>query len=87
MDYSLILGLCDEDEKVNSDFPNLINGEKNEDYIIGIIDILQNWNKRKKIASLLKKCIYSCCDIDIDTEPPKLYRKRFYYYVTTKIMA
>lgn len=90
MDYSLIFGLIDknEEEKKSSDFnnKNIIIGNNNDNYIIGIIDILQNWNLKKKITSHFKKCIYSCYKIDIDTEPPNIYRKRFIFYITSTII-
>ena len=77
------------DEEKNENVANkIILGKDNHNYIIGIIDILQNWNRKKKMASYFKKCMYFCCniDIDIDTEPPNIYRKRFIYYLISSII-
>ncbi len=81
MDYSLILG-------IGSDIENgVIVGMNGETYVVGIIDILQDWSFFKIIARIFKKFFHCYCyDGQIDSEPPEIYRDRFINYVTNEII-
>lgn len=55
-------------------------------YFFGIIDILQQYTIRKKLAHLMKKFTIGCCH-EIDTVAPAYYRSRFERYAIGKIHA
>lgn len=53
---------------------------------LGIVDVLQQFTLKKKIAYMFKKTTIGCCH-EIDTEPPKYYQERFQRYLDSKIDA
>ena len=53
-------------------------------YYMGIIDILQQYTVKKKLAHLIKKCTIGCCH-EIDTVAPEYYKARFVRYVAGKV--
>ena len=53
-------------------------------YFVGIIDILQQYTFKKKLAHFIKKRTIGCCH-EIDTEPPAYYRSRFVKFFIDKV--
>lgn len=63
-----------------------IKGSLGEIYHIGIIDILQNWNKKKKAANIIKTvAFFDYKQKKIDSVCPEQYGDRFLKYVQKKI--
>jgi hypothetical protein len=52
---------------------------------LGLIDILQQYTLKKKVAHWLKKSTIGCCH-EIDTEPPDYYKERFVRYFRERIL-
>ena len=99
MDYSLIVSINEYDSiyDVPKIFFNVNNikicvvEKKVKVYIFGIVDILQEWTLWKRCCKIWKKFYYCIliCDktIEIDSEEPTIYRKRFIEFIkkNTKI--
>jgi len=94
MDYSLLVGVL-KYKKLEDVPKNLLNHHNVKIniseieiklYIFGIIDILQEWTLWKKCCRIYKKCYYHicCCNclIEIDSEKPCIYHKRFIHFIT-----
>lgn len=99
MDYSLIVSINEYDSiydvpKIFFDVNNIkicVVEKKVRVYIFGIVDILQEWTLWKRCCKIWKKFYYCVliCDktIEIDSEEPTIYRKRFIEFIkkNTKI--
>ena len=93
MDYSFLVSII-KFNKID-DIPKEIYNKNNIKFysdnnstriqIFGIIDILQEWTTWKRCCSLYKKFYYRClyCNqtIEIDSEKPKIYHKRFIEFI------
>lgn len=55
-------------------------------YYFGIIDMLQQYTIKKKMAHFVKKFTIGCCH-EIDTVAPKYYHQRFEKYIAQKIKS
>ena len=55
-------------------------------YYFGIIDMLQQYTVKKKMAHFIKKFTIGCCH-EIDTVAPSYYQRRFEKYTVGKIHA
>lgn len=53
-------------------------------YFIGIIDILTNYNTKKKLENLFKSTVHN--SKEISCIPPKPYAKRFINYLNSIIV-
>eukprot|EP01083_Nonionella_stella_P113037 333073_1 len=99
MDYSLLVGIANVDvgkamngseseskEKGNI-FCDYYGGNLSDDgkeiYLIGIIDILQKYNKKKKVARFVKGIKYE--QSTLSTVPPDVYAKRFCDFFKDKV--
>eukprot|EP00927_Polykrikos_kofoidii_P051279 TRINITY_DN45070_c0_g1_i1.p1 TRINITY_DN45070_c0_g1~~TRINITY_DN45070_c0_g1_i1.p1 ORF type:complete len:1496 (-),score=209.50 TRINITY_DN45070_c0_g1_i1:172-4659(-) len=57
-------------------------------YMIGIIDILQKYTWRKRLARAVKLALFGWIrDIEFDTEPPYTYSRRFKTYFAGKVQT
>jgi hypothetical protein len=86
MDYSLLVGV----HKCGKELPNtqcgipseILDQEENiEIYFVGIIDILQKWNAKKRIAGATKGLRYE--RIKLSTVNPKDYANRFLKFMNS----
>ncbi|MES1920981.1 Phosphatidylinositol-4-phosphate 5-kinase, partial [Bonamia ostreae] len=67
-------------------FESGIKGPLGETYFLGIIDFLQEWTKKKKMANVFKTCAFCDCQQNkIDSVPPVKYAERFQEYLDSKI--
>ena len=55
-------------------------------YYFGIIDMLQQYTMKKKMAHLIKKFTIGCCH-EIDTVAPNYYHRRFQKYTIGKVQS
>ena len=56
----------------------------NEVYFVGLIDILQKYNKRKKLENWIKKIKYE--ETEISAAPPDLYAQRMRDFFDDKVV-
>merc|ERR1712025_425206 len=68
-------GMVHEDEEGNIG---------NEVYFVGIIDVLQKYNKRKKLENWIKKMKYD--KLSISAAPPDLYAQRMCDFFEDKVV-
>jgi 1-phosphatidylinositol-4-phosphate 5-kinase len=81
MDYSLIIGINDMSTSILNQFSQTAQHTRCE---MAIIDILQNWTLKKKLARAIKKIWYGN-RTKIDSEPPTVYGKRFVEYACSSV--
>ena len=62
----------------------MLSDNKKEIYFIGIIDILQKYNKKKKMAGFVKGMKYE--QITLSTVPPDIYSKRFCQFFKDRVL-
>lgn len=85
MDYSLLLGISSvcKDEKFEDNpktmFTHFRSADGKSKYYLGIIDILQQWNLKKKAEMGLKSVIHE--KKKISSVPPGEYSKRFLDFI------
>ncbi|CAD8212359.1 unnamed protein product [Paramecium octaurelia] len=91
IDYSLLLGIHEINVLQNSSRTDLLQDQESEDisiiqsktgdkiYFFGIIDILTNFNTKKKIEYCCKRCFQGP---DISAIPPHQYAERFKRFIT-----
>jgi hypothetical protein len=86
MDYSLLLGVhsFDKDndkfeESKHSRFTHMLNKDKNEQYFLGVIDILQEWNLKKKAELQVKSINNEKSKLSV--AHPKDYGSRFVNFI------
>eukprot|EP01080_Neovahlkampfia_damariscottae_P006499 gene6499-10507_t len=82
MDYSMLLGIDEEPENefeqtVKNRFTHLKSVEGNQHYYLGIIDILQKWNLKKKAEVQYKQTLLQNDKSKLSAMPPKDYANRF----------
>jgi len=83
MDYSLLLGLhlCSESTDMTQDYTGWHHGVMSQDgtviYHLGIIDILQLYNVKKKLEVFAKTFLLSKDKEGISAVPPHKYSERF----------
>jgi hypothetical protein len=88
MDYSMLLGVLPYEEKIEeplistkSKFTHLISLDGKQEYHLGIIDILQKWNIKKKAEVQYKVNVLQHDRTKISPMPPKEYSNRFLGFV------
>jgi len=88
MDYSLLVGIHfvgdDTRTTVSGDY-GVMSAEENEIFYIGIIDTLQQFNRKKKLEATLKRFKYD--KTKISAVPPLEYKTRFLEYCNIKLIA
>ena len=62
----------------------ILSDNKKEIYYLGIIDILQKYNKKKKMAAFVKGIKYE--QITLSTVPPDIYSKRFCQFFKDRVL-
>jgi hypothetical protein len=81
LDYSLLLGIYQTSNNVEA---SCLRGNGDIAYIIGLVDILQPWSRKKRVAHLFKSTL-KVFGKEIDTEPPDYYSRRLLEYCRSKI--
>ena len=81
MDYSMLLGIEEKNEKdfeqtIKNKFTHL-KSEDGKEYHLGIIDILQKWNLKKKAEVRYKETLLQNDKSKLSVMPPKDYANRF----------
>lgn len=90
MDYSLLLGIAknienyDLKDNLKNRFTRIKSKSGNEMYYMGVIDILQKWNLKKKAEMSFKSFLLE--KNQLSSIPPKDYAQRFIDFVTTKLI-
>lgn len=87
MDYSLLLGIYHLDEGSTQDFEldthfNILESSDGDRlFFFGVIDILQSYNKKKKLERCFKTCFLCKDGKGISAINPKDYKKRFLEFI------
>eukprot|EP01084_Bolivina_argentea_P083125 150513_1 len=97
MDYSLLVGIANVDniQECNGKYYDnknvfcdyyggILSDNKKQIFFIGIIDILQKYNNKKKVAGLIKGIRYE--QITLSTVPPDMYANRFCQFFKDRVL-
>jgi 1-phosphatidylinositol-4-phosphate 5-kinase len=83
MDYSMLLGMCPYsqeelfEQSPKSKFTHFLSFDQKQQYYLGIIDILQKWNLKKKAEVQYKQTLLQNDKTKLSAMPPKDYANRF----------
>ena len=95
MDYSLLIGIADADglsesekeskrDLVKINDGEILSNDGTQLYFLGIIDILQKYNKKKKVAGFVKGIAHE--KSTLSTVPPDQYARRFCKFFEDRIL-
>jgi 1-phosphatidylinositol-4-phosphate 5-kinase len=86
MDYSLLIGIIPGHTTVTSNgyISTILDNGSQEVYYFGIIDILQKWNNKKKLAGAMKSIRFN--RMQLSTIKPSDYVTRFCKFMESIII-
>lgn len=98
LDYSLLVGICDHHSNAVEDIDSseqqqwntattrrIVSSDGKQVYYIGIIDLLTEFNDRKKLEFVGKSIVHSMNASKLSVQHPKVYGQRFIEFMEEKV--
>mmetsp|Transcript_28970 Transcript_28970/g.51794 ORF Transcript_28970/g.51794 Transcript_28970/m.51794 type:complete len:516 (-) Transcript_28970:47-1594(-) len=80
MDYSLLVGVCEDRSRFPSNY-SYRSTKEGEVYLIALIDFLQEYNTSKRLENFFKVKVRRAKHEEVSSVEPVLYRERFINFV------